>query len=191
MPRRTPSSLDEAFDLLAMAGTTVYEPGAPGVSLLEHALQCGENALAGEAAPGQVMAALFHDIGHLVVPPIAAEAREPANENAPDRHEEIGADWLSELFPASVTEPIRLHVEAKRYLCATRPDYVASLSDGARRALTAQGGPMSPGDVHRFTSLPFSEEAVRLRLWDEAAKVPGRRTRPLADFRPLALAACV
>ena len=176
-------SFDDIFALLESGGRAPHEAGPARLTGLQHALQCAELAASGGSLPSLVAAALLHDIGWIVATRAGAEG-EPTMP-----HEEMGADYLSGLMPASVTEPIRLHVHAKRYLCATQPGYFERLTPAARASLAVQGGPMEPGEAMQFLDLPFAEEAVRLRLWDEEAKVPGRETRPLEAFRSLLLSA--
>ena len=151
------------------------------VSLTEHGLQAAHFAqLEGAPAP-LVVAALLHDIGHLLesVPDDIGEWTLDA------RHEEIGARWLARHFDAAVCEPVRLHVPAKRYLCATDGGYLARLSSASVHTLKLQGGPMSQREQAQFEDERFAREAVRLRLWDDQGKVAGLKTAPLADYAAL------
>jgi len=147
------------------------------VSLSEHALQTA--AIAEQArAPGPlVAAALVHDVGHLL------RASPENRAGVDDRHEELGSAFLARCFPQAVSEPVRLHVAAKRYLCATDPEYFKRLSAASVVSLGLQGGPMSRGEARAFEAEPYAADAVLLRGWDEAAKVPGRRTPDLEHFR--------
>lgn len=158
---------DDILTLLLTGGAAAYF-GEP-VSQLEHALQAAAAAERTGASDALVVAALLHDIGHLVhgLPEDVAEHGVDA------RHEEIGELWLSERFNRLVTEPIRLHVAAKRYLCAVEPEYMEALSDASVASLALQGGPMSLDEVRVFEQSPFARDAVALRRWDDAAKVPG------------------
>jgi gamma-butyrobetaine dioxygenase len=97
----------------------------------------------------------------------------------------LGARWLAALLPEAVRDPIRLHVEAKRYLCATDPAYRAGLSEGSERSLVVQGGPMAADEVARFERHPGAEAAVTLRRWDDRAKDLGADVPPLASWRPV------
>jgi predicted HD phosphohydrolase len=126
-----------------------------------------------------VTAALLHDVGHLLhdLPDDA-----PAS-GVDDRHEALGDQWLRRHFGPAVTEPVRLHVDAKRYLCVVEPAYFDTLSPPSVRSLELQGGPFTPDEVRAFEALPFFEDAVRLRCWDDAAKVPGLRTPDPEHFR--------
>lgn len=169
--------IGELFELFERCGGGEY--GDECVTQLQHALQCASLAEEAGAAAALVSAALLHDVGHLVhdLGPAAA-AR-----GVDDRHEMRGREWLSRWFDEDVTEPVRLHVNAKRYLTATDPDYFATLSPASVRSLQLQGGAFSPSLAAGFIALPGAVAAVRLRRWDEAAKVPGRRIAGLAHFQ--------
>ncbi|MCP5150566.1 MAG: HD domain-containing protein [Ectothiorhodospiraceae bacterium] len=173
-------SLDALFDLLAARGGGAY--GLASVSQLEHALQAA--ALAEKRALGDhlVIAALFHDVGHLV----PEEDVSLADQGVDDRHEEVGARMLEAVFGPEVVEPVRLHVEAKRYLCATRAGYQERLSDDSVRSLALQGGPHDAVQAARFATSPHAESAVELRQLDEGGKVPGRAVPGLDHYRAVA-----
>jgi predicted HD phosphohydrolase len=175
--------IDTVFATLSQASLRRYG----GVDLLAHALQCGMNAERAGAPPALIAAALLHDIGSCLVEGGAHAAIERGEDAG---HEQLGASFLSAWFGAEVTEPVRLHVDAKRYLTATEPAYRAALSETSRRTLELQGGPLSADDAARFTAQPHAVDAIRLRRWDEAAKLPDRATPPLEHFRPY-LAACL
>lgn len=168
---------DRIYERFDLHGDKDY--GSDRVRQLEHALQCAALAEAEGAAPALITAALLHDIGHLIHDLGAA----PAARGIDDRHEELGRAWLTQWFGADVTEPVRLHVPAKRYLTATDPGYFATLSFGSVRSLELQGGPFTTEDAAAFIGQPHAAEAVRLRRWDEGAKVPGHATPDLAHFR--------
>ncbi len=148
------------------------------VSLTEHGLQAAYFAQAAHAPPSLIVAALLHDVGHLVerVPDDLAEWTRDA------RHERAGGAWLARRFPPEVSEPVRLHVPAKRYLLATDPDYFAKLSPASLITLELQGGPMSPAEAARFEAERFHREAVAVRRCDDQGKVAGLRTPRLADY---------
>jgi gamma-butyrobetaine dioxygenase len=144
------------------------------VSVSVHMLQAGALAEAAGAADQVIAAALLHDVGHL---------RSVAGGSA--AHEEAGASWLAQWLPAEVTEPVRLHVAAKRYLCAIEPEYMASLSRASHQSLAAQGGVMSALETREFESLPHAQASVAVRRWDEAAKDPAAPSPAFEHFRPL------
>jgi phosphonate degradation associated HDIG domain protein len=171
------SPIDRIYERFDRHGNDDY--GSDRVRQLEHALQCAALAEAEDAAPALITAALLHDIGHLIHDLGAA----PAARGIDDRHEERGRDWLTQWFGADVTEPVRLHVPAKRYLTATDPGYFATLSFGSVRSLDLQGGPFSVEGAAEFIGQPYAAAAVRLRRWDEGAKLPGKATPDLAHFR--------
>jgi predicted HD phosphohydrolase/ectoine hydroxylase-related dioxygenase (phytanoyl-CoA dioxygenase family) len=125
-----------------------------------------------------ILASLLHDVGHL----IAALGDNPAEEGIDDRHERVGADWLAPRLGESVAETVRQHVPAKRYLCATNPDYFAALSPDSVLSLKLQGGPMGADEAAGFRARPFAEDAIRLRGFDESAKDPEAKTPAFAHF---------
>jgi gamma-butyrobetaine dioxygenase len=160
--------VDEIIALFETKGRAAYHGEA--VSQSEHALQSADQALREGADDSLVVAALLHDVGHL----LNGHAEDDAAERGlDDRHEDQGAHWLAQHFDPAVVEPIRLHVAAKRYLSAVDPAYGARLSPASIRSLALQGGPMQPDEVARFEAEPHFRAAVRLRHWDDMAKVPG------------------
>jgi phosphonate degradation associated HDIG domain protein len=165
--------LDTVLDWLRHRANGLY--GGEAVTQLEHALQCAALAQAAGAAPALVTAALLHDIGHL--------ADSGGDEKSP--HGKLAARLLGGLFGRNVTEPIRLHVDAKRYLCATDPSYWASLSDASKRSMEWQGGLFSRDAAETFIELPYANDAIRLRRWDDAAKVLGAPAPALETFVPV------
>jgi [1-hydroxy-2-(trimethylamino)ethyl]phosphonate dioxygenase len=173
-------SIDALFEILRCLGERQY--GREAVSQLEHALQCATLAERDVAGPKQVTAALLHDIGHLV-DDLGAPASD-AEADADMRHEERAARYLARWFDSEVTEPVRLHVPAKRFLVATDPAYRETLSPASVHSLELQGGAMSAEEAGAFARKPYAAEAVVLRRWDDLAKVPGAVTPPLEHFRP-------
>lgn len=168
--------IERIVDLFEVDGAHRY--GLEEVSQLEHALQCATLAME-EGAPEPLMAAcLLHDLGHLVhdLPEGAAA------DGIDDRHQYRALHLLRRLYADEVIMPVRLHVEAKRYLCATRPGYSGSLSEASRRTLALQGGAHTAQQAARFIEQPYARDAVQLRLWDDRAKTPGARTPRLAFF---------
>ena len=154
--------------------------GLTFINQQQHALQAAWLAEQEERGDALVTASLLHDIGHLV----HNLGDNPSDAGIDDRHEELGHAWLVNHFGPEVTEPVRLHVAAKRYLCAVEPDYFAKLSQDSVKSLALQGGPMSTEEVKAFEALPHSAEAVRLRRYDEQAKVMGLQTPTVAHFKP-------
>jgi phosphonate degradation associated HDIG domain protein len=153
---------------------------AEPVSQTEHALQAAWAAEKAGASPALIAAALLHDIGHLlhILPEDCAE------DGIDDEHEKLGARWLARFFGPAVVEPMRLHVEAKRYLCSTETGYLERLSEASVVSLRLQGGPFTPEQVRQFEANSFARAAVALRRWDEEAKVAGLATPDLHHFRP-------
>lgn len=176
--------IDRVFAVLERAGGAQY--GQERVTQLAHALQCGRNAERDGAPPALIGAALLHDIGHLV----HQFGEDAALRGIDDKHEAIGGKLLARWFVPELAGAVALHVDAKRYLCGTEPGYFAILSPGSVRSLNLQGGAYAPAEAAAFLARPHAAEAVRVRRWDEAAKVVGAATPGLAHFRP-ALQACL
>jgi gamma-butyrobetaine dioxygenase len=173
----SPRPVEEIAELLGSDGAREYL-GEP-VTVADHLLQTGALAEAAGAPPALVAAALLHDVGHLL-------AVLPGDvSGGDDRHGESGSAWLSRWFPPAVTEPVRLHVAAKRYLCGVAPSYFARLSKASVDSLAAQGGPMSAAEARGFEALPYAADAVAVRRWDDQAKDPQARAPDLSHFLPL------
>ena len=169
--------ISNIVDILRSLGEERY--GRENVSQLAHALQCAALAETEKASPALITASLLHDIGHLV-----DKRYEDGQVKDIDRHhEEIGAGYLSQWFGEDVTIPIRLHVPAKRYLCAIDDAYFDDLSEASVRSLELQGGPFSKEDANKFIAQPYAEDAVRLRRWDDLGKVPLKETPGLDHYR--------
>ncbi|MEQ9410923.1 MAG: HD domain-containing protein [Fuerstiella sp.] len=175
--------VDNIIRLFVKRGDSEY--GGEAVTQRQHALQCALLAEREQAASTLIAAALLHDIGHLLhhLPDDAPEA------GVDDVHEELGYRYLRRIFPDSVAEPVRLHVPAKRYLCATDPDYLARLSPPSMVSLELQGGPMSAAEADEFMKSEFAGDAVRLRRWDDTGKDPALQTPSLNHFVPHLMAA--
>jgi [1-hydroxy-2-(trimethylamino)ethyl]phosphonate dioxygenase len=157
------------------------------VTITEHCLQAAWFGQVERAPQVLIVAALLHDIGHLLeaVPDDLAEWTRDAH------HEEIGARWLSRHFGPEVSEPVRLHVPAKRYLCATDASYFKQLSAASVHTLKLQRGPMAAEEVARFEREPHYGAAVRLRRWDDQGKVAGLKTPSLESYRGMIEAAAL
>ncbi len=147
------------------------------VTIGVHMRQAGALAQAAGAPASLVVAALLHDAGHL-------------RGETDARHGIGGARWLSQWFGEEVTEPVRLHVAAKRYLCAAEPGYLGRLSPESVRTLARQGGPMTPAQRRAFEAMPYAQDALAVRRWDDQAKDPAVTPPAVACFGPL-LAALV
>ena len=169
-------TIDDIERRFAERGGEQYS-GEP-VTQLEHALQTALQAESEGAGDELVTAALLHDLGHLLHDLGAT----PTLHGVDDLHQFRALPFLRGLFTDGVVEPIRLHVNAKRYLCATRPHYFAALSTDSKRSLVLQGGIFSTADAATFICQPGAEEAVRLRIWDDLAKRDGLATPPLHHY---------
>src|SRR5262245_19843658 len=163
-------TIDSIFELYRSAGRDAYR--GEMVSQLEHALQAAFAAERAGASVELIVAALLHDYGHYVYDMEAADILRGVH----DRHDTIGSQALAAVFPTAVTEPIRLHIEAKRYLCAVDSSYLASLSMGSTFSLRVQGGPYSAQQAAEFGALAHAQDAAQVRRWDDGAKVAGLRT---------------
>lgn len=170
------TTVEEILKLWERRGHSDY--GGEAVTQLEHALQSAWQAEQEQASAELIAAALLHDLGHLLHD-LPADAPERGIDDA---HENSAGNYLKGVFPPGVWEPIRLHVAAKRYLCAVDPQYQAQLSDPSLVSLNLQGGAMTDEEVESFSSHPFHEDAIRLRRWDDAAKVPNLVTPSLDHF---------
>jgi phosphonate degradation associated HDIG domain protein len=170
------SATEEVLTLYRQRGGSQY--GGEAVTQLEHALQAAAFAEQAGAEPCAIAAALVHDVGHL----LHDLADDAPDQGIDDRHETLAAAWLAQRFPAAVVAPVAMHVAAKRYLCAVDQEYLGRLSPPSVQSLALQGGPMTPAEVKQFEARPFSREAVRLRHWDDEAKIVGLRTPDLEHF---------
>ncbi|WP_165420750.1 HD domain-containing protein [Rhizobium ruizarguesonis] len=172
------SAVHEVKEIFTRVGESHYESG---VNHLEHALQTAHLAESEGADNALITAALLHDIGHLILLGTA-----PAGHAALAEHETVAANWLSSRFSEEVTEVARLHVAAKRYLSALDPKFVYSLSADSRTSLALQGGAFTSVEAEQFLQQKFSQNALRLRRWDDAGKVPGVKTPSLNHFLAIA-----
>ena len=164
--------VQEIEALFARHGDETY---GEGVTQLQHALQTAALAAAEGADDALVVAALLHDVGHFL---------QPTDDSfGYHKHDRSGGAWLAQRFGPAVSEPVRLHVAAKRYLCATEADYFGKLSAASVHSLGKQGGPMSAAEVAAFAALPHAEAAARLRRWDDGGKLDGLRVPGIAHYR--------
>lgn len=176
-------SISEIVQLLNSRATTWY--GQEAVSQLEHALQCASLAEKSNESSETVVSALLHDLGHMVSPDRPSDMPMDTPPSKDDLHQFIALPFLRGLFPDSVLEPIKLHVDAKRYLCAVDSSYWASLSPASKHSLELQGGVFNEQQLRAFEELPYYAQAVRLRRYDDLAKVPGHHTPDLAHYEHL------
>jgi phosphonate degradation associated HDIG domain protein len=169
--------VDDLITLYETKAGALY--GGESLTQLAHALQSAALAEAEGADEALIAAALLHDVGHLV----DKHAEGAAAAGIDRQHEDIAAGYLSRWFRPEVVEPVRRHVAAKRCLVATEPGYFATLSEGSVRSLKVQGGPFSADEVASFLAMPGAEAALRVRKWDDRAKVHGLKTPGLAHYR--------
>jgi phosphonate degradation associated HDIG domain protein len=171
--------IDEILETFRLHGDDTYL--GEEVTLTEHMLQSARAAEEDGAGDTLVAAALLHDYGHLIHDlPV-----DSADHGIDTHHEDVGHAFLARHFPPAVVEPIRLHVAAKRYLCAVEPAYLEQLSDASRHSLELQGGPFDERDVREFEALPHWRDAVRLRRYDDVGKEPEQRLPTVESFRSL------
>ena len=172
--------------LAALAGSGRHRYGEEVVSELEHALQCAELAREAGADDDLQLACLLHDVGRFAVDQalVSDTTERTAVGTGARGHHEVGADLLAPWVPERVAWCVRMHADAKRYLCATEPAYFDHLSPVSQRTLRMQGGIMSAEAATRFAAHPWLRDAVALRRWDDLAKVKGMPTRSLADWAP-------
>jgi phosphonate degradation associated HDIG domain protein len=174
----TDPRLQRIADLLTLKAEGQY--GLSDINQKQHALQSGWLAERQGCSEALIVASLLHDIGHMV----HDLGENPAEAGIDDLHEERGHEFLRAWFGPEVTEPVRLHVAAKRYLCGTEPDYFSKLSSDSILSLSLQGGPMSVVEAAAFAALPGAADAVQLRRFDEQAKIKDLETPPVAHFLP-------
>jgi phosphonate degradation associated HDIG domain protein len=174
-------SLDDILSLMQTRGKAQY--GQEAVSQLEHALQCAHLAQVADEPPSVVAAALLHDLGHLLAAERLGADEAPTHED--DLHQYMAMPFLKGVFPEDVLAPIRLHVDAKRYLCLVEPGYWSRLSPASQASLALQGGVFSREQGDAFSRLPHSLTAVRLRRYDDLAKAPGLVVPGLSHYHGL------
>lgn len=178
MPTRD-TVVDFIADIFARRGAEEYL--GERVTIAEHMLQCAELAEREGAGDTLVAAALLHDVGHFTneFPDDAAE------QGIDSLHEEAGARVLRDFFPPLITDCVKYHVAAKRYLCATDPDYMAKLSPASVHSLNLQGGPMDADEVAEFVRNPHLDAILQVRIWDDAGKDADHAAPGFDHFRPL------
>ncbi|MFP6721420.1 MAG: HD domain-containing protein [Candidatus Poribacteria bacterium] len=169
------------FAYMEEKGQSFYDES---VTQLQHALQCAHQATLCAVDASLVTSALLHDLGHFLLDERSDNHRFLSQDL---NHEEIGSTYLQPFFPPSITEPIRLHVPAKRYLCTVDLAYYDSLSDASQRSFHVQGGAMSSKEKVDFEKLDYFEAATQLRIWDDCAKVQGSQVPDLEAYRDTVL----
>lgn len=184
----TTVTVDSIFQALETAGTVQY--GTESISELEHALQIADIADEMSGDEELILSALLHDIGR-----VAVRQDEISDTLVPDHmgktksgakgHDDAGAELLEGHFSDRILAGVRMHVAAKRYLCTVEPRYRDKISNGSETTLRMQGGLMSDEELAAFRAMPFSEDAVQIRRWDDMAKTPGKPTRPLEHWRDM------
>ena len=151
------------------------------VTMGEHMLQ-GATIAEQNGQPDEIIVgALLHDIGHFT-----SEFGTFTMDDTEDRHhEDAGAEVLEKFFPTIITDCCRYHVAAKRYLCATKPDYLSRLSEASIHSLNLQGGPMDEDEVTKFEKNPNVKDIVAVRYLDDAGKIAGMETPDFWHFAPM------
>jgi len=171
--------VERIASLFATRGAEEYLGEA--VTQASHMLQAAHLAEREHADDALVAAALLHDVGHFT----SSVSGQELMRGTDNRHSHAGADWLAQWFGPEVTEPVRLHVAAKRYLCAVEPGYAQTLSPASVFTLSVQGGPMRGSELAEFAASRYREAACRLRRWDDAAKNPAAQPPPFAHYTAL------
>ena len=169
-------TLEDIELLFARHGSAQYS-GEP-VTQLEHALQTAHLAEQSGADDALVTACLLHDLGHL----LNQQGDTPSLRGIDDTHQYFALPFLRGLFPQAMLDPIKLHVDAKRYLCRANPGYHARLSDDSKRSLLLQGGVFDAALAAAFIAQSGARDAVLLRQWDDLAKQADLETPTLAHF---------
>jgi predicted HD phosphohydrolase len=180
------SLAERLLDALAHSASRRY--GGEPVSELAHSLQCADLAREAGADEELALACLLHDVGRYALDPsliFDSKERRRGRGPGPRGHHDAGADLIAPHVPERVAWLVRMHADAKRYLCATEPGYYATLTPASQYTLRLQGGIMGRDEVARLSAHPWLADALRLRRWDDQAKVVGKPTRPLSDWEPL------
>ena len=168
------TAINTITDLYQQYGHAHY---GEGISQIEHAVQCATLAQHDNASAALVVATLLHDIGHLL--------EEIDQQHGNFKHDQVGADYLAPIFGLAVSEPVRLHAQAKRYLCSKESDYHDLLSEASKYSLQKQGGLMNADEMHIFEQNPYCNDAIRLRRWDDGGKIEGLEVQEFASFKIL------
>jgi len=176
------ASVDRIFQLFQKHGCGDYI--GEEISQLEHALQAADLAQRSGLGQEATIAALLHDVGHLLGMDDPSSAR--MEDCGVVDHEKLGGQWLQSLgFSQKVCDLVARHVDGKRYLCAVRKDYHKTLSEASKTTLRHQGGPMTAEEANAFEKEELHKIIVAMRHWDEAAKVKGKEVPSLETYREL------
>lgn len=175
MNKVTSAPLDAIDKLFSVHGTLTY---GEAVNQIEHALQCADLAEKSGASDALIVATMLHDVGHMMHRDAAGALQAGVN----DVHESLGSKFLARWFGPEVSQPVALHVEAKRFLCRRDSSYHDRLSPISKRTLELQGGPMTAAQADSFEKLPYAMDAVAVRQWDDQGKRAAVETPPLAHF---------
>jgi [1-hydroxy-2-(trimethylamino)ethyl]phosphonate dioxygenase len=174
------------FDIVTLIEDIFHRRGAESylgedVTMSQHMLQAAARAENENRDDEVVVAALLHDIGHYT-----NEFPEDALEQGMDNfHQNAGARVLEGHFPKRIVDCVKFHVDAKRYLCATREDYYEDLSEASKHSLKLQGGPYSKQEVEAFSGQDFLDDILTVRICDDLGKDASMVTPNFAHFRPL------
>ena len=173
------SLVGKLFEFINQRGQSNYDES---VTQIQHALQCAQLAEEREFSQSVVASALMHDIGHLLVDEHDAQTSFLDQDM---NHEDVGGDLLDRWFPKQITDPIRLHVAAKRYLCSTDATYYDQLSEASKRSFRLQGGKLSAAEQDKLEQNPHLKLALELRRLDDLGKQPDKLVRPIEQFANL------
>lgn len=171
--------VDFLIDMFNTRGQDEYLGEA--ISQADHMLQCAVVADQFDAKESVVLASLLHDVGHFM----HDYDFDCADHGIDSEHENVANDFLKKFYPPEVTEPVRMHVDAKRYLCTVEDDYFDKLSEASVHSLKLQGGRMSDDEVKKFQESPHLQDALDLRRYEEAGKVEGVATPKIEAYRDL------
>ncbi|MGY9059966.1 MAG: HD domain-containing protein [Candidatus Puniceispirillales bacterium] len=168
---------ENLLNWLEYEGQSKYDES---VTQYEHSVQTAMIAKKNKSSSSLIVAALLHDIGHLI---LSEDDSKNDFLHHDLNHELVGARWLEKKFPKSVIEPIKLHVPAKRYLCSSNNKYYNKLSEASKKSLEVQGGIMNKKEQRIFKLNNFSKDAIMLRKWDDEAKVKNLTIIPIRTFK--------
>jgi phosphonate degradation associated HDIG domain protein len=171
------TTIDQILDTFSRNGDALYD-GGEVVTQSQHALQAAHFAEREGKSDTLIAAALLHDYGHVM-----DESGDSVDRESDGRHELVGSRFLEQQFVSAVTEPGKLHVAAKRYLCATEDTYFSRLSPVSVRSLELQGGPFTPEQAEAFEKNQHYEDALQVRRYDERAKDPDLVTPDFEHYR--------